>query len=378
MVSAEEINVVGTKNIYVSVDEDIDLVTKKLRKKFGKKLRKYIVQDIPNKLGYEKKLVDEITWIYDNFVTEDFAHHNYVEEVFKKCIYDENDCIKQHEYFYDFSGKLAEYYTIQDGYKIEYSYLLRAIIMCYYKCNTYCVRSKHLLTFNETAMQEILYSEYKKHPQNPQTLETAILCHRIGEGELDAEYKLRDEIVGLYIKNVKVKRHNVCEYANVLEYWSRIVLDYYWDEWGDASILRKCDDIIKICPQYYEGHFAKLNVFDSRICSEFECISEKVKDEYFSRFHDELLKLQPVMLNDFEKNYLKPQDLLRFYYVMIQLSGAPGISRGERSYYHEIYENLPDWLQAFKELPVTKRFITNDASYDKWIAALNKYYEYKD
>ena len=79
LVSAEEINVVGTKNIYVSVDEDIDLVTKELRKKFMEKIRKYMVQDIPNKLGYEKKLVDEITWIYDNFVTEDFANHNYVE-----------------------------------------------------------------------------------------------------------------------------------------------------------------------------------------------------------------------------------------------------------------------------------------------------------
>lgn len=371
LVSSRElnVNVTGCKNIYAPVDEDINLVTKELRRNFGEKLRKYIIQDISNILGYDKKLIDEITIIYDIFVKEDFAHHNYIEELFKDCIYEENECYKQYNYFYNISCKLGQYCSLD-----KYSYLLRAFFMCNYKCNIYCGRTHNIRTFNEKFMQDFLYSQYselrkKMNKNNLQPLETAILCHRLGEESVnfDVEYDLEHELVNLYIKNANVQRHNFYEYTKILRYWCKITL-YYCGNAYDSQLLRIYDKVINMCPMYYEGYFAKIGFFQSR------ANQEKVKNEYITKFYDELDALYYLMLEDFEKNRLEPHELLNFYYTVKLLANSSEFYPEKRVFFKAVEKDLPDWVQTFKNLPITKKFITNDTSYDKWIVALNIYY----
>lgn len=391
-VSKEEIPGTGNKNLYIPIDENINLVTESLRKDFGQNIRKYIVQDIPNILKWNKGWSDDITNLYDIFVSEDFAHHNYLEEIFNFVIGGfKSSCTskEQLDYYKNFSSLIIKYISDND----DNTRVCKKIALCYClkKANIYARRSSCRTIGNDLNMMEELCRLYRTNPDLPNLLWSAFSCTNLNHTTHAIHSK--SEII---IKHLLSSSSHKCEQYNLDEwtffakyyvikmYTPRCSADEYWFTLGKdifkniLNVNPKCYQALWYKFVFHYNHFKHMNSKDFKSY----CLDKSDKEYYEykkllmeskQKLRDMLINFYLLMLNDLKKGKINNPIDLRIFYNCIEICKTSDLlSESDKKMIKLHNEDIDSFERQFQSLQITKKFVfSNDISFENIIRELD-------
>ena len=375
-VSKDEFSGTGTKNLYVQIDEDLNLSTESLRKDFGQNIRKYIVQDIPKLLNWNTDWADDLTNLYDIFVSEDFAHHNYTEELFNSVIginsYSKSyfTSKEQIDYYKNFSSLIYKY--IYDNDDDTHVYKKCALIYCLKKVNIYARRASCSPIGNDLNMINKLHKMYRINPDLPNLLWSAFFCVRFNNPDnctsKEANMILKDLVVS---QSHKCEKHNLHEWIFLAKYY---VKNCNYSSEASCSLGQEIfENILCINPKCYQVIWYQFTFHYNRFKHMYLKSNQK-NGGSISHLRDELMKIYLLMLDDLKKGLLtNPMDLRIFYNCICLCKNSNILSDSDKEMikvYNDQY--VSPFEDAFKSLRIIKNFIfPNDGSFERCVYLLD-------